>query len=186
MDDTDSELLQALVQGFDRAMLVSRCGDAMRSRPMTVANTEDSKRLWLLSGIVGDRIEELSHDPNVNVVMQDGVRFCSVTGTARVARPTGDESIWNEQQRAWLAHDSHRSSLILIEVAPHYAEYWDRSGLRGLRFDAMTGARAEPDRPPAVARAFRQAEAQPGESGDNVIMVRQERWRRSCATSKTC
>ena len=59
MDDTDAELLQALVQGFDRAMLVSRCGEGMRSRPTIVANTDDNRRLWLLSGIVGDSLDEL-------------------------------------------------------------------------------------------------------------------------------
>ncbi len=134
MDDTDAELLQALVQGFDRAMLVSRCGEEMRSRPTVVANTDDTRRLWLLSGIVGDSLDELSQDPHVNVVMQDGARFCSVTGTACVARPTGDEPIWNDQQRAWLAQSRRHTSVVLIEVAPHYAEYWDRSGLHGLRF----------------------------------------------------
>lgn len=177
MDDTDTELLQALVQGFDRAMLVSRCGGGMRSRPTTVASTGDSRHLWLLSGILGDRLEEINEDPNVNVVMQDGVRFCSVTGTARIASPSGDETIWNDQQRAWLSHGARRSSVVLIEVAPLYAEYWDRSGLRGLRFDAPQGAppydgatttRPPPERSSDAPRAPR----------DNVINLEQARWKR--------
>jgi general stress protein 26 len=196
VDNTDTELLQALVQGFDRAMLVSRCGSGLRSRPTTVANTSDSNRLWLMSGIVGDPLEELREDPNVNVVMQDGVRFCSVTGTARVARPSGDESIWTERQRAWLTQGPRRSSLMLIEVVPQYAEYWDRSGLRGLRFERPhsasmhTGAserqyaaadcrdsiaRAElPERPASYAGAPR----------DNVIILEEARWKRRAASMK--
>jgi general stress protein 26 len=177
VEDTDNELLQALVQGFDRAMLVSRCGDGMRSRPTTVANTGDRKRLWLLSGILGDRLDELNHDPNVNVVMQDGVRFCSVTGTARVARPTGEETIWNEQQRAWLAHGPRRSSLVLIEVAPQYAEYWDRSGLRGLRFDTPHGDEAATD-PSADLAPVPEESPAPRAPRDNVIILEQARWRR--------
>jgi general stress protein 26 len=178
VDDTDTELLHALIRGFDRAMLVSRCGESMRSRPTTVANTNDSKRLWLLSGIVGDSLGELNQDPNVNVVMQDGARFCSVTGTARIARASGDETIWNDEQRAWLAYRARRSSLLLIEVAPRYAEYWDRSGLRGLRFDAPRNApppeRASfaPTDPPTRQRAA------PREQGDNVIFLEQTRWKR--------
>jgi general stress protein 26 len=178
VDDTDTELLQALVSGFERAMLVSRCGDSMRSRPTTVVSPGDSTRLWLLSGILGDKLDELNEDPNVNVVMQDGVRFCSVTGTARVARPSGDEPIWNDRQRAWLASGTRRSSLVLIEVAPQYAEYWDRSGLRGLRFDS-------PHR--SAPRGFQAAAEGAGPMprpkkgtayGDNVIIVEQARWKR--------
>ena len=86
MNEADRELLQALIQGFDRAMLVCRCRDGMRARPTTVASSSDSEFLWLLSGTRDTRFEELDEDPNVNVVMQDGSRFCSVTGTARVAR----------------------------------------------------------------------------------------------------
>jgi general stress protein 26 len=178
VDDTDSELLQALVQGFDRAMLVTRYGDAMRSRPTTIANTGDRTRLWLLSGIVGDRLDDLSRDRNVNVVMQDGLRFCSVTGTARIARPTGEESIWNDRQRAWLAHGERRASLVLVEVVPQYAEYWDRSGVRGLRFEAGTADEH------SEAPLWRSG-AQDNPQRDNVIRVEQSRWKRSCVTSST-
>jgi general stress protein 26 len=195
VDDTDTELLQALVQGFDRAMLVSRCGSGLRSRPTTVANTSDSRRLWLMSGIVGDPLEELHQDPNVNVVMQDGVRFCSVTGTARIARPTGDESIWTDRQRAWLAQGPRRSSLLLIEVAPQYAEYWDRSGLRGLRFDtppstsAQQSVFAERDAPrshgDSMARVERRGQLSSGAARqDNVIILEEARWKRRAASMK--
>jgi len=188
VDDTDAELLQALVQGFDRAMLVSRCGEEMRSRPTVVANTDDTRRLWLLSGIVGDSLDELSQDPHVNVVMQDGARFCSVTGTACVARPTGDEPIWNDQQRAWLAQSQRHTSVVLIEVAPHYAEYWDRSGLHGLRFDTPRSASerdssARPDPQPEHPRAPSRA-GRSGRASDNVISLEQERWKRSAVSKE--
>ncbi len=178
MDDTDTELLQALVRGFDRAMLVSRCGESMRSRPTTVANADDSRRLWLLSGIVGDSLDELNQDPNVNVVMQDGTRFCSVTGTARIARASGDETIWNDEQRAWLAYRARRSSLLLIEVMPQYAEYWDRSGLRGLRFDAPQAAAAQERASSAPADPPSRQRAALRERRDNVIILEQARWKR--------
>jgi general stress protein 26 len=178
VDDTETELLQALVRGFDRAMLVSRCGDGMRARPTTVANANESHRLWLLSGIVGDALEELSQDPNVNVVMQDETRFCSVTGTARIARASGEETIWNDQQRAWLARSAHRSSLLLIEVVPQYAEYWDRSGLRGVRFDTPQRAAAHERASKARAEPPSLQRAAPRGRQDNVILLEQARWKR--------
>jgi general stress protein 26 len=197
VDDADSEPLQALVQGFDRAMLVSRCGSGLRSRPTTVANTSDSRRLWLMSGIVGDPLEDLHQDPNVNVVMQDGVRFCSVSGTARIVRPTGDEAIWTDRQRAWLAQGPRRSSLVLIEVAPQYAEYWDRSGLRGLRFGAPQSEPATPgaleresaaaashDSIAPTARCGQPSAAVADEPRGNVINLEKARWKRRAACTK--
>jgi general stress protein 26 len=157
-------------------MLVTRCGDGLRSRPATVANTVDTDRLWLLSGIVGDPLDELNQDPNVNVVMQDDARFCSVTGTARIARASGEESIWNDQQREWLARGAQRSSLLLVEVVPQYAEYWDRSGLRGLRFD--TRAPLAEARTPWVTADSSWAEPVPERRADNVIFVEQQRWKK--------
>jgi pyridoxamine 5'-phosphate oxidase like protein len=170
VNEADRELLQALIQGFDRAMLVCRCSDGMRARPTTVASSNDSEYLWLLSGTRDTRFEELDVDPNVNVVMQDGGRFCSVTGTARVARYDADDFLGDgpsSPKRGGYA----RTDLVLIEIAPQFAEYWDRSGLRGLRIDE-----AAPHRAAVAQRRERQAAASPMPS--NVISLEEARWRR--------
>ncbi|HET8698417.1 MAG TPA: pyridoxamine 5'-phosphate oxidase family protein [Gammaproteobacteria bacterium] len=163
MEDSDSRLLQTLLLVFDRAMLVSRCGDGLRARPTTLAHTRDTKRVWLLCGVLGDGLHDLEADPNVNVVLQDGVRFCSVTGTARVVRHARD-TVKNAAKR-------NRPLLTLIEVTPQVAEYWDRSGPKGLKFDtAEAGAPYAPaasnPRPPE-SRSY-----------DNVISLESARWRR--------
>jgi general stress protein 26 len=141
---------------------------------MTLAHTRDTKRLWLLSGILGDSLDDLRADPHVNVVMQDGLRFCSISGLARVARPDG-EARWSETERAWM-QGARRSNLVLIEVTPHYAEYWDRSGVNGLKFDA-TGAKAAVDGAAAGRSADALAAAVAGMT-DNVILLERRRRKR--------
>lgn len=168
MNEADRELLQALIQGFDRAMLVCRCRDGMRARPTTVASSNDSEFLWLLSGTRDTQFEELDQDPHVNVVMQDGGRFCSVTGTARVARYDADDFLGNGPK----ATDRRsRTDLVLIEIEPQYAEYWDRSGLRGLRIEEAAQRR------PTTAQDREHAGAA-APMPDNVISLEEARWRR--------
>src|SRR5262245_25569179 len=129
MHDTDTELLQTLLLGFERGMLVSRCHQGLRARPMTLAPTRDTRRLWLLSAVVGDRLDELAEEPHVNVVLQDGLRFCSLAGTARVARQASSKPAAGSARNG-------NAGLVLVEVTPQFAEYWDRSGSNGLKFEA--------------------------------------------------
>jgi general stress protein 26 len=165
MEDTDSQLLQTLLLAFDRAMLVSRCGDGMRARPTTLAHTRDTTRLWLLCGIVGDGLHDIDGDPNVSVVLQDGIRFCSVTGTARVVRH-GSETVRSATKRG-------RALLTLIEVTPQFAEYWDRSGGNGVKFESAGAgehcapAASEPAGDVCTPRKY-----------DNVIPLERARWRK--------
>jgi general stress protein 26 len=170
VNEADRELLQALIQGFDRAMLVCRCRDGMRARPTTVASSSDTEFLWLLSGTRDTRFEELDEDPNVNVVMQDGGRFCSVTGTARVARYDADDFLGGP--RSAERGGKSRTDLVLIEIDPQFAEYWDRSGLRGLRIEEMAAVQ----RPTSGSSADDEARAAPLPS--NVISFEEARWRR--------
>jgi len=170
MQNTDSELLQTLLLGFERAMLVSRCGDGLRARPMAVAQTRDTKRLWLLSGIVGDSLEDLAEDPSVNVVLQDGSRFCSVAGVAKVARPARGSAT------------PGRANLALIQVTPHFAEYWDRTGPNGVRFEARdagetSASEQTPGWPPVLEGEWCTPRSGTAERS-NVIPLERARWKK--------
>jgi general stress protein 26 len=116
-------------------MLVSRCGDSLRARPMMLAHRSDTQKLWLLSGIAGDDLSELATEAYVNVVMQNGVRFCSVVGTARLAVGRGGRGSSPDRPAGWLPQWHEGSELTVVEVLPRIAEYWDRFGLCGWRFE---------------------------------------------------
>lgn len=165
MDDDDSQLLQTLLLTFDRAMLVSRCGDAMRARPTTLAHTRDTRRIWLLCGILGDGLHDIDADPNVSVVLQDGCRFCSVSGTARVVRHAS-ETVQSATRRG-------RVLLTLIEVTPRFAEYWDRSGGKGVKLEAE-----QPAKPAPAGVAKPAGDAESARRYDNVIPLERARWRK--------
>jgi general stress protein 26 len=179
MHDTDTELLQTLLLTFERAMLVSRCAEGLRARPMSLAPTRDTKRLWLLPAVAGDRFDELAEDPNVNVVLQDGLRSCSVSGTARVARHTCESVVLDVPTRVTRS-GACQESLLLVQVTPQFAEYWDRSGSHGIRFEAAEeGESCAPVGDASQTRCHnRDAGARPREAFDNVIRLEKAKWKK--------
>jgi general stress protein 26 len=183
MHDTDTELLQTLLLTFERAMLVSRRADSLHARPMSLAPVRDAKRLWLLSSVAGDRFEELAEDPNVNVVLQDGSRFCSVSGTARVARRVC-ESLASDVLAGRARAGASSGGLLLVQVTPQFAEYWDRSGSNGIRFEAAEeGESCAPVGDSPRTRRRRDCDAgdagvRPRKAFDNVIRLERSRWKK--------
>src|SRR5690606_37791534 len=103
--------------------------------PMAIADTSEDGCLWFVSNVHSGKQEELTEDDHVNVAMQGGGRFLSITGRARVVRDEArQEELWSEAQRVWFPDGPHDPSLVLIEIRPVEAEYWDGSGLKGLRY----------------------------------------------------
>lgn len=133
--DTEQDEFLSVLRSFDHAMLVTRDGhEGLRSRPMAIAEATESGKLWFISNAHSGKQDELAEDPHVNVAMQGGNRFLSISGRARVVRDTRKaEELWSEAQRIWFS-GPHDPNLVLIEVLPSVAEYWDGSGLKGLKY----------------------------------------------------
>ena len=129
------EELFSAVESFEHAMLVTRSEGKLRSRPMAIADISDAGGFWFMTDAASRKLDELAADPHVNIALQKGARFCSISGTARVVRdPAKAQALWSEGQRAWFPDGPADARLVLIEVVPEYAEYWNRSGVEALRY----------------------------------------------------
>lgn len=130
----DTERLRKLLEHFSHGMLTTRRDGQLRSRPMAIMESQPPGFLLFFSNVESGKHEELSDDPNANVAMQDGERFVSITGTARILRdPERARRLWKESQRAWFPDGPSDPSLMLIEVRPSYVEFWDRSSPSALQ-----------------------------------------------------
>ena len=129
------ERLSTLLSLFDTAMLVTRTeGGAMRARPLSIAESNDDGAMYFSTAIDSPKIEELAADSRVNVALQSGSRFVSITGRARVVKDRAlIERLWSEAWRVWFPGGKDDPTLCLIAVEPEEAEYWDRSGARGIK-----------------------------------------------------
>ena len=124
-----------LLKHFDAAMLVTERDDELRSRPMAIAESTDDGRLWFVTSVDSAKLDEITENPHVNVAMQANRKFLSISGTTRATRdPDKIDELWNDSLGLWFEKGRDDPELILLEVVPRYAEYWDRSGFEAARF----------------------------------------------------
>lgn len=154
---SDKQELFEQLDSFDTAMLVTRerTGDGlMRGRPMTVAGRDEDGTLWFATAINSEKVDEITVDDEIAVMMQSKGRFVSLNGRAYLVRDKEKaHRLWSEKMRPWFPGGARDPSLGLIRLVPHEAEYWDTTGLKGIRyvFDmakaAVQGDRAPDDTP---------------------------------------
>jgi general stress protein 26 len=125
-----------LVRDFDTAMLVTRGSDGtLRGRPLTMAKELDDGRVFFAIRVESLHVRELESDPQVAVLFQDQHRHVSLSGTARLRRDRSlVEELWSETWRLWFPHGPEDPNLAIVEVRPTSGEYWDRTGLAGMRY----------------------------------------------------
>jgi general stress protein 26 len=121
--------LYDLIEGIEVAMFTTRRQDGrLVSRPMATQTQAEGTDLWFVTDIESHKLDELEHDPNVNLAYyRDGTReWVSVSGTAslnldrRVIR-----ELYRPDWKAWFGDeggernggpDDPRLALILVEV----------------------------------------------------------------------
>jgi general stress protein 26 len=136
MFDTDRSQLSAMIGGFDYAMLVthSESGD-LRARPMAIAGCSDDGRLWFITSADSTKLDELTENSTCNVCCQDGKRFLSISGIAKTRRDSKMiRQLWTPEQRVWFDEGLRDPNVIVLEIMPTSAEYWDRKGIEGIKF----------------------------------------------------
>lgn len=136
MSESDLKELKNELEKFDHAMMGTRRGDAeLRSRPMRIAGVDDRCHIWFISSVSSGKLDEITEFPSANLSFQDGQRFISVSGIVRVTRDSDAiDEYWSASQAVWFEAGRNDPELVLIEIIPTYAEYWDRSGMKGLKF----------------------------------------------------
>ena len=96
--------LYGLIAQIKTAMLTTRRVDGrLVSRPMATQNREPIADLWFVADIESHKMDELEHDPHVNVAYLDSRswEWVSVSGTAAIS--TDREQIRRLYQPDWKA-----------------------------------------------------------------------------------
>jgi general stress protein 26 len=133
---TQEQLLLDLVQDFGTAMLVTHAPDgALHARPMAVAQVEPNGDMWFVTDRHSGKMDEIGADAQVNVSMQGGGKFVSISGQAAVLedRRKVDE-IWNEHMRVWFPGGKDDPNLVLLRVDAREGEFWNNSGTNALKY----------------------------------------------------
>jgi general stress protein 26 len=147
------EKLIDLIQDFDDAMLVTKSDDgSLDARPMQIAHVSDDGELWFVSDRNSGKIADLMLERDVAVTMQSSRKFVTISGECRVVDDRARiESLWQESWKVWFPEGKSDPSIVLLKIESQRGEYWDNSGLTGLKYLVragkayLQGERAETD-----------------------------------------
>ena len=149
-DAQKGEHLVKIINDATAAFLVTRHGNHLHGRPMATAKVEGPLRsIWFASERSSGKIEQIKADPNVYVgyTNHTGSEWASLNGTARVVDDKAkNKELWSPVWKNWFTGPED-PNMVLIEVSPAQAEYWD-SGSRIVQLakfavTAVTGARTD-------------------------------------------
>lgn len=121
------EDLYKLIEGIDVAIMTTRRKDGrLVSRPMQTQEIDDEFDLWFVTSAETEKLDELEHDPHVNLAYYDADsrEWVSVSGTARLSRDRRTiERLYDKSWRIFFGKvDEKRDGgpgdprLVLIEV----------------------------------------------------------------------
>ncbi len=137
MEKTDTARYVELIREFSTVMLITREGnDALRARPMQIAEVEDDGTAWFLTSMDSAKTHEISEDTHVHLAGQlDGKIYLSVNGIAMLSNDREEIArLWKEPYRVWFPGGADDPEIVLVSVAPTDAEYWDERGVQGAKF----------------------------------------------------
>jgi general stress protein 26 len=127
--------LVSLLRTFDNACLVTRQRTGtLRSRPMAIARVDADATVWFFTSKGSPKVTELASDERSLIAFQSATRFASLFGICEVSSDQGlIDELWKESYRAWY-DDNHDPEIALLRFTPYEAEFWDNSGVKGLRY----------------------------------------------------
>ena len=111
------------------AMLVTRSGDALISRPMAAIVKSDEGLIWFLTDKNSGKLDDIAKHPDVSVSFSDGSDFMAFTGKATVLDDRATiKRLWSNAAQAYYPNGPEDPLVIALRVQPGHAELWDGPG----------------------------------------------------------
>jgi general stress protein 26 len=130
------EHFREILGKFDQAMLITHSTQTgLRGRPMAIAEIASDGSIWFITGADTSKVDEAMQYPNIMAVMQSTAKYLSVSGEASIERDRAHvHRLWKDAYKVWFQGGKDDPNIVLIQLKPHEAEYWDNSGMSGLKF----------------------------------------------------
>ncbi|HEU4539214.1 MAG TPA: pyridoxamine 5'-phosphate oxidase family protein [Polyangiaceae bacterium] len=124
-----------LLSSFRIGMVVVRSPEGiMSARPMAVSEREGLD-FWFMTSRQTGLVEALRGHSEALVTMQDSARYITLNGHARLENDRARiHRNFSESDKVWFPRGADDPDIVLAHFRPEHAEYWDNSGLRGVRF----------------------------------------------------
>lgn len=135
------EKIREMINDMRDAMFVSITAEgSLHGRPMSTADVDEKwDKIWFATQRSSGKVDEVQDDSHVYLGYGKGGKWVSVSGRARVVRDQAKaHELWSPLWKNWFSGPED-PKLVLIEVTPDVAEYWD-SGSKVFALAAMAAA----------------------------------------------
>jgi general stress protein 26 len=137
-----------LMKKIGFAMLVTRDGDKLRSRPMSAYLEKDNNAIFFLTDARKHKDDEIAKNPQINLAFADAgsQKYVSVTGTAAVSNDRAKiRELFTTPAKAWWS-SADDPNIRVLKFTPDDAEFWDSPGTV-ISYVKMAAAAATGTRP---------------------------------------
>lgn len=151
-EQTDVQRFRELIKDIKFAMLatVNSEDGSLRSRPMTLQQTEFDGALWFFGGRSTRPVIDIMEHPKVNLAFSEPKHnsYISASGQAEIVQDRAKaKELWNPLYKAWFSEGLEDPELCLIKVTVESADYWDSPSspvvqMVGFAKAILTGQRA--------------------------------------------
>ena len=132
--DKKSKLID-LIRDFDTAMLITDSNGKIVARPMAIAKVDEDGSIWFITDRDSGKVASLNEDRRVGLTMQVSRQFVSLSGVAEIHDDRVKiAAMWKEMWKIWFPKGKDDPSILLLKVDPSDGEYWDNSGLEGVKY----------------------------------------------------
>jgi len=130
--DDDVHKVAELLEGKRFGMLTTTAEDGtLMSRPMALQEVEFDGDLWFYAARDSRLVVQVTETPQVNVAVESGSTWVSLTGTAVVVDDAARKrDLWNAGVEAWFPDGPDDPGIVLLRIDAQSAEYWDTPGGR--------------------------------------------------------
>ena len=140
-DESGHDKLWAMIKKHRFAMMTTQHeGNVLRSRPMTTIERRDDQSLWFFAKSDSAVTAALAARPQACLSYANPADhdFVSVAGPAAIVSDVAKKKeLWGPMVQAWLPEGPEASSVVLLEVKPDHAEYWDTKSSKLVQLFSM-------------------------------------------------
>jgi general stress protein 26 len=120
--------LQKIVEGAQTAFFVTEASHALHGRPMANAKVEKNlQSIWFATRRDSGKIAQIKQDQQVllGYTNASGSEWASINATANLVEDKAKiKELWSPLWKNWFEGPDD-PAILLIQVMPHSAEYWD-------------------------------------------------------------
>lgn len=123
----------------------------LSGRPLHVTALDEDDTMWFMVGLDSKKVQQIRKHDRVVITAQSGARWIQIDARAHIVTDRAKvRALFGKMHEVWFPGGVEDPNVGLLRVQPEHAEYWDTSGLDGVRYlyavakALLTGTAAEP------------------------------------------